>query len=164
MSFLSNLLAFKNHAWNQFVILSPWKVPWNWIAFYQNSFVYHLIRPDSGWLANEVFTSNPIVSSKQWLNGLKITNWNAVRKVSEFGVVLVGIFPHSDWIRIQSECEKMRTRITPNTDTLRRARYSLWKWGVKFSLRNHKCIFFILSKCSETMKFISCRLYINITD
>ena len=22
----------------QFVILNPWKVPWNWIAFYQNSF------------------------------------------------------------------------------------------------------------------------------
>ena len=23
----------------QFVILNPWKVPWNWIAFYQNYFV-----------------------------------------------------------------------------------------------------------------------------
>ena len=23
----------------QFVIFNPWKVPWNWIAFYQNSFV-----------------------------------------------------------------------------------------------------------------------------
>ena len=109
MPFLSNLLAFKNHAWNEFVIFSPWKVPWNWIAFYQNSFVispgllYHLIRRDSGRLANEVFMSNPIVSSKQWLNGLNITNWNAVRKVSKFGVILVGIFPHSDWIRIQSE-------------------------------------------------------------
>ena len=31
-----------------------------------------------------------------------------------FGVILVCIFPHSDWI---SECGKMRTRITPNTDT-----------------------------------------------
>ena len=45
--------------------------PWNWMAFYQNSFVtspgslYHLIRRDSGRLANEVFTSNPIVSSKE---------------------------------------------------------------------------------------------------
>ena len=36
--------------------------------------LYHLIRSDSGRLANEAFTSNPIVSSKQWLNGLKITN------------------------------------------------------------------------------------------
>ena len=59
-------------AWlNQFVIFNPWKVPWNRIAFYQNYFVmspgllYHLIRCDAGSLANEVFTSNPIVSSKQ---------------------------------------------------------------------------------------------------
>ena len=37
--------------------------------------------------------------------------------MSVFGVLLVRIFPHSDWIRIQSECGKMRTRITPNTDT-----------------------------------------------
>ena len=50
---------------------NPWKVPWNWIAFTQNSFVispglfYHLIRRDTGQLANEAFTSNPIVSSKQ---------------------------------------------------------------------------------------------------
>ena len=40
-------------------------------AFSQNSFVispgllYHLIRRDSGRLANDAFTSNPIVSSKQ---------------------------------------------------------------------------------------------------
>ena len=50
------------------------------MAFYQNYFVmspgllYHLIRRDYGRLANEVFTSNPIVSLKQQLNGLKITN------------------------------------------------------------------------------------------
>ena len=47
--------------------------------------------------------------------------------MSIFGVILVRIFLHSDWIRkdteygvslrIQSECEKMRTRITPITDT-----------------------------------------------
>ena len=33
---------------DQFVILNPWKVPWNWIAFYQNSFIspgllHHLV-------------------------------------------------------------------------------------------------------------------------
>ena len=40
------------------------------------------------------------------------------KKVSVFGVILVRIFPHSEWIfRIQSECRKIRTRITPNTDT-----------------------------------------------
>ena len=56
---------------SQFVIFNPWKVPWKWIAFYQNSFVishgslYHLIRGDSGRLASEAFTSNPVVSLKQ---------------------------------------------------------------------------------------------------
>ena len=55
----------------QFVIFNPWKLTWNWIAFYQNSFVispgllYHLIRRDNGRLANEAVTSNPIVSLKQ---------------------------------------------------------------------------------------------------
>ena len=37
--------------------------------------LYHLIRRDTGRLAIETFTSNHIVSSKQKLNGLKITNW-----------------------------------------------------------------------------------------
>ena len=43
--------------------------------------------------------------------------------MSVFGVPLVRIFPHSDWIRrdkslrIQSEWGKIQTRITPNTDT-----------------------------------------------
>ena len=37
-------------------------------------FVNHLIRRDFARLANEAFTSNPIVSSKQQLSGLKITN------------------------------------------------------------------------------------------
>ena len=45
-------------------------------------------------------------------------------KVSVFGVILVRIFPHLDAriqkrlsLCIQSECGKMWTRITPNTDT-----------------------------------------------
>ena len=55
----------------QFVIFNSWKVPWNWIAFSQNSFVisvgllYHLIKRDTGRVANEAFTSNPAVSPKQ---------------------------------------------------------------------------------------------------
>ena len=42
-----------------------------------------------------------------------------VWEVSVFGVILVRIFPHSDWIRrdMEYECGKLRTRITPNTDT-----------------------------------------------
>ena len=40
--------------WNQFVFFNRLKVPWNWIAFYQNSLVispgllYHPIRRESG--------------------------------------------------------------------------------------------------------------------
>ena len=34
------------------------------------------IRRNTGRLANEVFSSNPIVSLKQNLSGLNITNWN----------------------------------------------------------------------------------------
>ena len=45
---------------------------------------------------------------------------NATQKVSVFGVSLVRIFPHSDSVslRIQFKCGKIRTRKTPNTDTL----------------------------------------------
>ena len=39
------------------------------------SLLYHLIGRDSGRLANKAFTSNPIVSSKQWLSSLEVTNW-----------------------------------------------------------------------------------------
>ena len=53
-----------------------------------------------------------------WLVSTPYTAW----KVSVFGVILVRIFKHSEWIprvslRIQSECGKIWTRITPNTDT-----------------------------------------------
>ena len=38
--------------------------------------------------------------------------------MSVFGVILVRIFLHSDWIfRIQSKCGKIQTRITTNRDT-----------------------------------------------
>ena len=60
------------------------------------------------------------------VSGASDTAW----KVSVFGVILVRIFPHSDWIwkdlsvslRIQSECGKIRTRITRNMDTF----YEVW--------------------------------------
>ena len=54
---------------------NPWKVPRNWIAFYQKTFVlspgllYHLIRRETGRFANDAFPSNPIISSKQYLSG-----------------------------------------------------------------------------------------------
>ena len=53
-------------------------------------------------------------------------------KLSVFGVILIGISPHSDWIRrvslrIQSGCGKMRTRVTPNTDTFWTVILIQWK-------------------------------------
>ena len=57
---------------------------------------------------------HPVIKKKTSQNQ---TAW----KVSVFGIILVRIIPHSDWIevshRIQPECRKMRTRIAPNTDT-----------------------------------------------
>ena len=47
---------------------------------------------------------------------LRSLNWTAW-KVSEFGVILVRIFPHLDWIRRHSECGKVRIRRTPHTDS-----------------------------------------------
>ena len=62
------------------------------------------------------FSSSTLMFS--WRRSL--TAWN----VSVFGAILVGIFPYSDWIRrdteylrIYSECRKIWTRITRNTDT-----------------------------------------------
>ena len=49
---------------------------------------------------------------------------NTAWKVSVLGVILVRVFPHSNWVslriqsksfRIKSECGKIQTRITPNT-------------------------------------------------
>ena len=42
--------------------------------FFSPGLLYHLIRRDTGRLANEAFTSNFIVSSRQWLSDLNITN------------------------------------------------------------------------------------------
>ena len=40
----------------QFVIFNPWKVPRNWIVFSASpGLLYHLIRRDTRWLANEPF-------------------------------------------------------------------------------------------------------------
>ena len=62
-----------------------------------------------------------------WIPNL-FTAW----KLSVFGVILIGISPHSDWIRrvslrIQSGCGKMRTRVTPNTDTFWTVILIQWK-------------------------------------
>ena len=48
--------------------------------------LYHLIRRDTGRLANEVFTSNPIVSSKQWLGSLKLQTEMLINMAAERNV------------------------------------------------------------------------------
>ena len=56
--------------------------------------LYHPIRRDTGRLTNEAFTSNPIVSSKQYLSGLKITNWfDHVHLLSDGTTFLFGWVP-----------------------------------------------------------------------
>ena len=42
--------------------------------------LYQLTRRETGRLGKEPFSSNPIVSPKQQLNGLKITNWVSIFK------------------------------------------------------------------------------------
>ena len=65
----------------QFVIFNPWKSSVELNSLLSKFFcyiiwlLYQLIRRDTGRLENEAFTSNPKVSSKQELNGLKITIW-----------------------------------------------------------------------------------------
>ena len=66
--------------------------------------------------------------------------FNTAWKVSVFGVILVRIFPHSDWkterfsvsFRIQPECGKIRARITPNTGTFYAVKI-IWENNAKSS-------------------------------
>ena len=59
------------------VTFNPWKVLWNWIAFYRNSFVMSLglMREETGGLSNEAYFTNLIGILIQWLSGSKTTNW-----------------------------------------------------------------------------------------
>ena len=68
--------------------------------------------------------------------------------MSVFGVILVRIFPHSDWIRrdTQSASGKIQTRITPNTDTF---------YTVKFIRKDEKVYIlslFFLCFCTWTYR------------
>ena len=48
---------------------------------------------------------------------------NTAQKVSVLGVILVRIFRYGLFLRIQSECGRMRTSITPNTGTFHVVEY-----------------------------------------
>ena len=66
--------------------------------------------------------------------------------MSVFAVILVRIFSHSVSVRIQSEFGKMRTRITPNTDTFHTVRYfhiyvkRSWECNLKMHFINLRVI------------------------
>ena len=69
-----------------------------------------------------------------------------------FGVILVRIFPHSDWIlRIQSECAKMRTKITPNTDTS----YTVLTWMLISVLLDYLMLELIAVICSRQAAYLN---------
>ena len=66
-------------------------------------------------------------------------------KESVFEVILLRIFPHSDWIwrdtRIQSEYRKIWIRITPNTDTF---------YAVQMTIKTIKMVLTIKVKVMKT--------------
>ena len=95
-------------------------------------------------------------------------------KVSVFEVFLVCIFPHADWIRrdtgylrIVSECRKIRTRKTPNTDTFHAVlvllEINITAQKMKFSIEN------FFSKCDQIRRklteeiFIFCAVYTDMS-
>ena len=65
------------------------------MAFSQNSFVispvllYHLVSRDTRRLGNEALKPNPIVSSKQWVSGLKTTNCCVICSICRRSVLVV---------------------------------------------------------------------------
>ena len=74
---------------------------------------------------------------------------NTAWKVSVFGVILVRVFPHSNWVslriqsksfRIKSECGKIQTRITPNTGNFSQWKFQKLYWH--FSLISNTSHFF----------------------
>ena len=53
------VLAFTSYKALQFLVLNPWKVPWNWIALYWNYFFTNklgLVREETGCIANKVYS------------------------------------------------------------------------------------------------------------
>ena len=79
-------------------------------------------------------TSYSIISDSSFLHFIH-TSW----KVSVFGVFLVHISPHSN-IRILSECGKIRTWKTPNTNTFHTVLISLnflKKWKNSHKILTH---------------------------
>ena len=96
-----------------------------WRSFF-SSFNSFWKKPKMIWKITFVVT----LYISDFFNTARDTAW----KVSVFGVILVHIFSHWDWIRRDTDAEcrysvqtrKMRTRITPNTDTF----YAVRVWQI----------------------------------
>ena len=75
-----------------------------------------MIRNETDEIIEEIFESHIQKYQKGLEQSMKGSGFHCV-KMSIFGFILIRIFPHSNFLRIQSKCGKIRTRITPNTDT-----------------------------------------------
>ena len=82
-----------------------------------------------------------------------VTAW----KVSPFGVFLVRIFPHSDWIRrdtayrrIQFKCGKKLTRKAPNADTF----HAIFSYNFAFVFAWWQDFTKIIKKKTFSLKYI----------
>ena len=100
---------------------------------------------------------------------IPVTAW----KVSIFGVFLVHIFPHLDWIRrdtislhIPSKCGKIRTRKTLNTDTFHSVYDILkliypWKFGKCFQLifarKFYYFLFIVITDIANSNEYNCCK-------
>ena len=67
--------------------------------------LYHQTRRNSGRLANEASTSIPIVSSKQWLSGLKIINWKD--QTLRIQLPEEGIMSKLEWTAVKGSISKL---------------------------------------------------------
>ena len=86
-------------------------------------------------------------------------------KSVRIGVILVRIFPHSDWMRwdtvvslcIQSERGKIRTRISPNTDTFHAVHFCVFGLDAEINTDRKELLFwtlFIQYECPIIIKFL----------
>ena len=84
------------------------------------------------------------------VSGLMLSSSVILRKkVSVFGVIRVCNFPHSDWIRGDT---KIRTRITPNTDTF----HSVCFCNDHVIFRSNQCTFDWKSMRLRTFNEFAC--------
>ena len=99
---------------------------------YTPDLLYHLIRRDHGRLANETFTSICIVSFKQKLNGLKVTNWKGTEQNKRrLDLHIIELESYVGQIIKQYGCERNKKYIKQNTSYLNAAVIRHFRTGVQ---------------------------------